>query len=319
MRLWEIKQHIDQILTEEKTLHIDYESIYWNQAYIIHNYRLIIKVLEILSEQKRNDINQDWIQSIFNEFGIESDSLQISAIQFNELNNYVSQLNKKIPLYYSILDTMVDQQDEQLINIKLPIVKIQQLIDLSSINKRLDSILKSFNIDWEYEFKWVDKWTTRYEVLIVWGMTYKIFVACLDIAYKILEIRKQYWESETAILDYKAALKDNDEYNEKGLESYKEIRLKLELESSIKNITWLNQVKNWKSEVEVQNQLIKSTTALIKEMGEWTEFHLSLNPPEYAKELWWSLVIDYKKIIFLSNQADDNLAMIDKRSENSEE
>jgi hypothetical protein len=52
-----------------------------------------------------------------------------------------------MPLYYSILETMVSKQDETMINIKLPNMKIESLSDLNDFNKRVDKILKSFSID----------------------------------------------------------------------------------------------------------------------------------------------------------------------------
>lgn len=53
---------------------------------------------------------------------------------------------------------------------------------------------------------------------------------------------------------------------------------------------------NGETSDSLQTKLVNATTQLIKELGEGTEFHLSLNPPAYAKEQAGQLVIDYKKM-----------------------
>ena len=53
---------------------------------------------------------------------------------------------------------------------------------------------------------------------------------------------------------------------------------------------------NGKTREELEFQLINATKDLVKELGEGTEFHLSLNPPPYAKEEGGMLKIDYSKM-----------------------
>ena len=54
----------------------------------------------------------------------------------------------------------------------------------------------------------------------------------------------------------------------------------------------------------MQTKLVKATTKLVEILGEGTEFHLSLNPPEYVSEQAGQLVIDYKKIEALKFQTE---------------
>jgi hypothetical protein len=42
--------------------------------------------------------------------------------------------------------------------------------------------------------------------------------------------------------------------------------------------------------------LVIATKKLVEALGDGAEFHLSLNPPEYAKEQSGQLTIDYTKI-----------------------
>jgi hypothetical protein len=200
----------------------------------------------------------------------------------------------------------------------LPNMKIESLSDLNDFNKRVDKILKSFSIDWWYQFKWLDKWSERYEILINWVNTYNIFIACLDVAQKCILIYKDYYDSKKAEKDYKASLDKENLFTKQWLERYTQARLDIELEEKIQELLSSVKIDNWKSEIELQTQLIHATKSLIKELWEWTEFHLSLNPPEYAKELWWSLVIDYKKLASLSDTSN-KIAITDKKPENIEE
>ena len=296
MRLWEIKKTIRECINENHQLVIDHEAIYWNQAYKIKNYGKLVEVFDVLYEQKWNDANVENINAIVEEFGTDADIVQISTAQFNQLNSYVSQLNNKLPLYYSILETMAEDQEEQIINIKIPDKNVSSLKDLSDFNNRLNKIFESFRIDWQFEFKGLDKWTSRYEILVIWVMTYRFFLSCLKIAKEFLETTKTYYEWKKAKLDYLASLKKDEKFNETAFTEYKEKRIELEIDDKIQETIKNLPVKNWKSEAELQTQLIIATKGLIKELWEGTEFHLSLNPPTYAYESWSSLEIDYKKI-----------------------
>lgn len=296
MRLGEIKKTIRDCINENNQLIINHEAIYWNQAYKIKNYGKLVDVFDILYEQKWNDINIDGINPIIEEFWTDVDIIQIPTAQFNQLNSYVSQLNQKLPLYYSILETMAEDQEEQIINIKIPEKNVSSLKELSEFNNRLHKIFENFRIDGQFEFKWLDKWTSRYEILVIWVMTYRFFLACLKIAKEFLETTKIYYESKKAKLDYLASLKKDEKFNEKAFKDYTDKRIELEIEDKIQETMEKLPVKNWKSDAELQTQLIIATKSLIKELWEGTEFHLSLNPPTYANESWSSLQIDYKQI-----------------------
>lgn len=60
----------------------------------------------------------------------------------------------------------------------------------------------------------------------------------------------------------------------------------------------VDEIKETKGESResAHNKLLMATKELIKELGDGVEFHLSLNPPEYAEETAGSLTIDYKKM-----------------------
>lgn len=317
MRLWEIKQKISKCVNENNQLIIDHEALYWNQAYRIKNYSKLMDVFDILYEQEWNDADVENINPFIEDYWVDADIIEVSASRFNQLNTYVSSLNRKLPFYYSILETMAEDQEEQIINIKIPEKHISSLKSLSTFNNRLDKIFKEFQLDGQFEFKWLDKWTSRYEIIVIWFKTYTIFIACLKIAKLLLEIQKSYYESKEVQLNYRASLSKEDDYDEKKFKAYVEKRLDLEIEDKVQEALKKISVENWKSDVELKIQLVKATKSLIEELWEGTEFHLSLNPPKYVEESGSSLEIDYKQISaliekdnqpkWLENKTEDTL------------
>ena len=294
-----MKNIIKKCLNDNNQLFVDHEAIYWNQVYKIKNYGNLIAAFDVLYDQKRNNIDPSGINNIVTEFGSDVEVAQISIVQFNQFTSYISALNAKIPLYYSILETMVQDQDEKVINIKLPDSKIQSLNDLTEFNKRLSKILDMFNLDGQFDFVWVDKWSRWYEVLAVGTMSFNAFIWSLNIAQEVFHTRQAYYESQEAKIEYKAALSSLDtsqKYSEEWLNKYIEAKIDKEIEFKIEQMLNDIQIEGTKTEPEIINKTIMATKELIKELWEWTEFHLSLNPPSYAEEIWWSLEINYKKL-----------------------
>lgn len=295
MRLWEIKVLLEKVLNDDAKIFIDSETIYWWQAYKIKNYKSLFDVFDILNKQEWNQYDFSNVEQVSKKYR-KLQIVQVEWSDFNQINSYIWNLNTYIPLYYSILTEMVDEQDEQIINIKIPEGNIKSLKNLSEFNNRLDKNFKEFAIDWQFEFKWLDKWTSWYEILITGIKTYWMFLACLKIAQEYLKTKQEYYKTKKAELDYKAWLNKPTDFTKDWLEKYIDRRLELEVEEKIKESIESLKIENWKSQMELQSQIIKATKGLIKELWNWTEFHLSLNPPKYASEMSWSINIDYVKL-----------------------
>ncbi len=77
----------------------------------------------------------------------------INSEDFNSLNSYIDKVNEGLPYYYSVLEELNEEQDEQTINIKLSEKNIENLKDLSDTFLRLDKIFKTFNIDGQFEYR----------------------------------------------------------------------------------------------------------------------------------------------------------------------
>ena len=118
-------------------------------------------------------------------------------------------------------------------------------------------------------------------------------IACLKVAQEMMKFRAEYFKSEEARIGFEISKKNNDKLTKKG---YEKEWLKIYLDGKIQRVIEKMGETNGATVPELHSKLIKGTTALVKELGVGTEFHLSLNPPEYAKEEAGRLVIDYKKI-----------------------
>ncbi|MFA5777236.1 MAG: hypothetical protein WC906_02250 [Parcubacteria group bacterium] len=305
MRLGEIKQKIDRVISDDKKLTIKNEDLYGGQAQKVLNYREIIDALEAVSMMDWNDIQKNEIsEQLFDKYPKDSLSLVLPAEDFNKLNSFVSRVNEKMPIFYSLLSTIIVSQKEQVINIKLP-KKIETLEDLSDFNNQISSLFKKFQIDGQFEFKKFDRGTNWYEMYIVGMYTYPYFIACLKIAQEYFKTKAEYFKSMEAKISYETAklslekgkTLEFDDFENRWLKEFIKKEIKTLVEEKIKET-------NGESNESLQTKLVIATTELIKELGEGTEFHLSLNPPQYTTEQAGQLDINYKKIQ-LSQKIED--------------
>lgn len=296
MRLGEIKQKIDRVVNENKTIVLQNEAQYGGQAQLISNYSDVIDVLELISTLAWSDVkNSEIVQELLSKYPKGNKNELLPQDEFNKLNSYVNRVNQKLPVYYSILETMVSAQEEQMINIKLP-EKIQTLKDLDSFNQDLEKLFKKFNLVGEFQFKGFDRGSSWYEILITATALYKYFLACLAVAYSIVQLRKEYYKSEQARLNYLACLRDQEAPTNEGQKAHSDRYVEVSLEEKIKKIVAEIKERNGKEEPELVNNLVMATRDLVELLGDGVEFHLSFNPPEYANEKSGILNIDYSKM-----------------------
>jgi hypothetical protein len=227
-----------------------------------------------------------------------SNTVTITNQEYTELSQYVNNLNKKFPIFYSILSTIIEEQDEQLINIKLPDKNNFSLKELSQINERIDKIFKEINIDGDYTFKGFDVGTSWYKILIIGELTYKCFIGGLEISQEYFKASQEYYKSGEARLHYETALKhtqEKKEISEEEIKKYANEVIQGKIESSIKKI--LDEVLvNKENEKENIVKIKKAIHSIMNELDKGIEFHLSLNPPKYVEECNNKIVINYEEI-----------------------
>lgn len=296
MRLGEIKQKIDLVINENKVIVVNAEPQYGGQAQLVHNYSEILDVLEYMSTLEWSEVNKNEItEDLLAKYPKGNKEELLPQEEFNKLNSYVSRVNQKLPIYYSILQTMLTVQDEQIINIKLP-ENIKSLKDLDRFNQELEILFKKFNLAGEFQFKGFDKGSSWYEILITATALYKYFLACLAVAYSIVQLKKEYYKSELARLNYLTSIKDGEEHTESGQKDHSDRYIEVSLEEKIKNVVEEIKERNGKEKPELVSNLVMATRDLVKLLGEGVEFHLSFNPPQYATEKSGALNIDYSKM-----------------------
>lgn len=296
MRLGEIKQKIDRVISEDKIIVIKNKPLYGEQAQKVTNYSEIIDVLEYLVTLDWNDIESSEIsEQLLNKYPKGNSTEIIPLEDFNKFSSFVGRINDKLPLYYSILETMVEKQDEQMINIKLS-ENINTLPELEKFNKDLNAVFKKFNLAGEFQFKGFDIGTSWYEILIIGVALYKYFIACLAVALAIVRLKKEYYDAEQSRLSYLASLREGEEATDGGRKKFANRYIEVTLEEKIREVIEKIGDTNGKSKEEIASHLVMATKSLVEQLGEGVEFHLSLNPPQYAEEKATELVIDYSKI-----------------------
>jgi len=317
MRIGEIRNIIGRVLSDNHQIAIEQEDLYGGQAHNVKNYGDLIQALNILSEQNWNNQNYDEIEKIKEMYGDDVRSVQLPQEQFNQLNSYINEINSKVSLYYEVLDSFVEKQDEKTINIKLP-SGLSSLEDLSSANKRLDDIFKLFNVDGEFQFKGFDRGTEWY-VLVGGGvLSYRFVIACIKIGQEYLKMRTEYFKTKQAEIAYEMTLKDEEKKPAGGFEKFKEEWLnrftRKKVEEAVEVIG-----TNGQTQPELASKLVKATTKLVKELDAGAEFHLSLNPPAYAQEHAGSLVIDYKQLAKLKPKEKKEVKQVEAPKLQAEE
>lgn len=290
MRLGEIKQKIDKVRNASGFLEILSEN-FSNLFYQVKNYDSLIEILRILSKYNWSEIKNSDIDVLLVNHPENSNTV-FSSEDFNLLAILVDRVNSKLPFYYSILETMVTTQDQYLINIKLP-NSIQTLGELTSFNQRIEKIFKKFQIDGQFEFRQFDKGTSWYEIQIIGVLTYNYFLASLKIAQEYLKTKNEYFKSKEAKISYETYKKTDNNltlevFQKEWLETFIREEIKTVVEEKIKET-------NGDTKESLHTKLVIATTDLVRELGEGTEFHLSLNPPDFATEQAGQLIIDYKK------------------------
>lgn len=322
MRIWELKLIVSRVLDDDNKIFINAETLYGGQAYRIDNFSDLINALELISNQEwsRNFADYESIKDIVELHGIKSPSVVVSTDDYNKINSYVSSLQRYIPIFYSILESSVEVQDEHVINIKLPEKKLSSLSWLSEFNKRLDKNLARFNIDWEFELIGFDVWSKWYVVVATGVITYRVFLACLSISQEYFNTREAYFKSKGAELDYRASLEqeNDDKIDKAAFEKFKERRMELEIAEKVNEALENMKIDNGKSQIELKTQLVIATTELIKEIWTGTEFHLSLNPPQYVQENEGTLRIDYKSIPTLDKKIEEVKALESSKEDTKE-
>lgn len=285
MRIGILKQLMKQTLNSEGKIIIDSEMLYGGQAYKIHNY---YKIRDLIDSLYSFNLIGEWVYSGDLEYILlkydEKKDTELNKEEYDELREMVDALNDIMPTLELAVDAFSPDQDQHIINVKLP-GDLNSLDELSDFNKRLKNVFAKMGVNDKNGLilKGFDTGTEWYQLLIDSGDIFKWVIVIIGIAWSCIRIRKEWFESEISRLTLKA-LKDGKKINKQDevVEKVLRVKIKEEIEKVLeKNFPMLGKQKQ-----EVYNQLESAIDATIKEMDNGTEFHLSLNPPEGAREIF---------------------------------
>jgi hypothetical protein len=302
MRLGKIRQRLDLVIDVNKHIFIDHEVLYNNEVYKVKNYRLVIEALK--SVKDFDWVGQDFVavQEVINEKSENKNLVELSQAEFSKLNSYVGALNQKLPIFYDMLNSVVQDQDEKIINIKLP-ANVNSFDDLNKLNNRLYDVFKLYNLDGQFDFVGFEKGSNWYVIIATGHFSYLALVGGLNIANKYFQAKKMYYDSENsrhkakkAKLDYMAAKETSEKPTEAELEKYIKRRLDLEVDEEVEMFIEKSKISKG-NENENKIKIKKAVRQLIKELEkEDFEFHLSLNPPKYVNDEKGEFNISYSSL-----------------------
>ncbi len=178
-----------------------------NSNYVfVTNYEDLIQALDYLASEEWNNLDDARIQDIIKKYGFQGSEKKLNTNEYNWLSSYVDDLNQKYPFYYSIITTQVLEEDEKALNILIP-SSINSFQELINFNKNLSRFFNDLKVIEEIKFISFDK-GTDWIVLAVNSITaYYLVMTCLEIAQKIVNLKKTYHEGEIAKLQHQALLK----------------------------------------------------------------------------------------------------------------
>jgi hypothetical protein len=295
MRVGELKQILNKVITDSNQIEIKQQSIYGGQAYEISNFESLIDALDALNEQDWNTLDYSHIDDIKAKY-VLGPTAQITNAEYDQLNSYTSSINQQLPIFIGFINSYTRPQDEQVINVKLP-PDIKTLESLDEVNKKLENIFKILKISGKIEFQGFDKGSDWYILLITNPENYKLFLLCLEIATEIFNLKRAKALAESAEIELKAAASIFEKkYDAKLLENFINSKAEQIIEEKVNEAVEKIKEKNGHEVGDLTAKALKGTKELIKVLGDDVEFHLSLNPPAYATETAGGLTIDYKKM-----------------------
>jgi hypothetical protein len=290
MRLGELRNIVDQATSNDNTLVYNTENLYEGKRFRVTSYSELWHALHELSKQEWGKADAAVLKELEKQYGTSASAIEISPEQHNRLNDLVNDINRSLPVFYGIIDTVVDEQDEQIVNVKLPVESIADLSELNKFNKELQEvfnlIVKYKGLNGDIKFNGIDIGTSWYKILIVGcPLVYSAFMGSIDIARELIQLRKEWYESEDIRIEVEIKEKITaDQITGKQIEAYINEKITKKLEKKVKGLIHELPSEETQQNQEMETSISKGIQKAIKLIEQGTEFHPSLNPPEYIEE-----------------------------------
>ena len=317
MRANELKIIIDRAIDESKMLVFSPEGLYGGNRFSLEGCGDFIAALEQL-------IKQPWIvgvdkraQQLIDRYNKRQSirDIEISPEEHDVFYNLVQIINQHMHVFYGTLESVTQEQEQDFVNIKIPQEYTQSIEDLSQFNKGLQEILKLIvshkGFRGDVSFVGFDSGTKWYVIKISLPIALFGFMVSVQIAHEMIATRKTWFESERARIAYEMTKRKAEsskgekkpptpqEYVDEAVEIQKEEKID-ELIERVKD-----EISN--NEPEMRNSLSAGIDKLVDLMEKGTEFHPSLNPPEFIEQDERGVFqLDYERLQkFLATQKKD--------------
>lgn len=304
MRIGKFNQIINNAIDANGTLQTGGSPRLGGQVFVIENFNK--KADLILTLRDMNMLPEDITESVIDIFENKKNAItaEVESVQHAEIVSLFTQINMKLPVYSEIADNFSPNQEETAINIKLP-SNINSINDLSVFNKRLDNIFKKINITGNFKITGFDTGSEWYQVLIDNAVLFNYVISAVSLSLQIIDFRNKRKGSDDLRLTKKAIDVKNPSNTiteQKLLNGMVDEKISEDVNKIIEELD----CPDGREKPETISMIIGAVKELIREIDRGTEFHLSLNPPEYVKENGGNMMIniDYNLIPKLNKPKD---------------
>lgn len=319
MRIGRFNQIVNEATDANGELQTSGTPKHAGQVYVIKEFNVKAKLILVLQEMELLPANTpESTLGIFTKNKNKS-VVEVEAAQHNEITNLFTQINTKLPVYLELAEQFSPDQEETVINVKLP-DDISSLAELQKFNKRLDTLFKKFNVTGNFKVVGFDAGTEWYQILIDNSGLFSLFISSVSLALQAIDFRDSRKDSDDLRLAKKAIDArdaENDITEQKLLNSMVDEKITEDSEKVVDELGY----PDGRERPETLSMVIGAVKELVKEIDKGTEFHLSLNPPEYAKEdgsnSMPAITIDYSSIPKIEAQATE-VAQIESGEATSE-
>lgn len=307
MRLGELKNIIDDAIDKDSideddaSLDFQSEGLYGDAVYRVHEYNRLIIAIEELIKQSWVNADTDIVRELIKKYGKKRSSVELSPEEYNPLAKVVKNINQHLPIFYSALESFVQEQEEQVVNIKIPPKYLENFDELNKFNRELQEIFKLIllhkGLGGGIKIAGFDAGTSWYSVVITGApLVYFGFMGATDIAINLIKLRAEWYKSEEVRLMYESRKKQSKEKSDEksviieGMFEEKKQELLGDLIDKVGDSS-----QNSKRELAIS--LDKGLDKIIVLIEEGAKFHPSLTPPKYIKKgEGSSFALDYDKI-----------------------
>lgn len=276
MRLLEIKKKIEELGGGGK-IEVPVKQSLGN-FYIIEKAGRLTRLLEFLAEQEWNPLEPEKIEALVGEANmLGNDEAMLSTMQYNQLVDYVNELNKQLPIFFGIVDSVATEQSEYTVNIKLS-ESIQSSKDLGALVSDINKMEKMTDLDGKgLRFTGFDVGSSWMTFVADGSLAYGFIMACTKLAQEVLKLREQYYKTKEARINFKMAQKKNAEFDEKQFTKHCREYCDEYLKDGAREIAEEIGEVNGQTQNEIEGKATKATESLIKIIGDGNEVHVSLN------------------------------------------